>query len=130
MEPNICQQYFSKCMVSSNISVLDLSHCFWLTEDTLLEGCFSSEMKNLIELNVLDTQLSFVSVLLKVMPHCQGLTKLSVNIPERTWRSLNRKLQGLPETYKENFKKLTHLKLYLLDSSNPFIWLLLLKVLA
>ena len=87
-------------------------------------------MKNLIELNVLDTQLSFVSVLLKVMPHCQGLTKLSVNIPERTWRSLNRKLQGLPETYKENFKKLTHLKLYLLDSSNPFIWLLLLKVLA
>jgi hypothetical protein len=130
LKPNIFQQYFSKCIESSNVSVLVLSHCFWLPEDTLLEGCFSSELKNLIELNVLDTQLSFISVLLKVMPQCQGLTKLSVDIHEQTWSSLNKKLRGFPDTYKENFKKITHLKLYLNDGSNPYIWLLLFKVLG
>ena len=116
--------------MSSNVEVLDLSHCFWLPEDTFFNGFFSSELKNLTELNVLDTKLSLVSVILQVMPQCQGLTKLSVNILEPTWEDFYKKLQGFPATYKENFKKITDLKLYTLDCSSPYIWILLFNILG
>lgn len=100
-----------------------MSHCFWLPESSLLNGCFSSELNNLTELNVLDTQLSLVSVMMHVMPKCQGLTKLSCNIVEPTW------FQDLGVPYTDNFKKITDLKLCV-SSSSPIIWFLLFNVLG
>ncbi len=114
----------------SNVRVLDLSHCFWLPEASLLNGCFSSELNNLTELNVLDTELSLVSVMMQVMPKCQGLTKLSVNIVEPTWKGFYKKIRDLPDTYTDNFKKITDLKLSVISSKSPFIWILLFNVLG
>ncbi|XP_046637576.1 uncharacterized protein LOC124315890 isoform X2 [Daphnia pulicaria] len=129
LEPNIFQQYFSKCVVSSNVRVLDMSHCFWLPETSLLNGCFSSKLNNLTELNVLDTELSLVSVMMHVMPKCQGLTKLSCNIVEPTWKAFHDKIQDLADTYTDNFKKITDLKLCA-SSRSPYIWILLFNVLG
>lgn len=132
LKPDICQAFFATCLKASNVQVLDFSHCFWLPEATLLQSCLSPALNNLKELNVSDTQLSLVSVLLHVLPQCHSLTKLSVNILEPTWEAFNDKLQGVADTYKENFKKLTHLKLYTLDSNSPSpsIWLLFFNVLG
>lgn len=95
-----------------------------------MQSCLSPNLNNLKELNLSDTQLSLTSIILHVLPQCQSLTKLSVNIPEPTWEAFNGKLQGYADTYKENFKKLTHLKLDLLDGSSSLIWLLLFNVLG
>ncbi|KAK4001939.1 hypothetical protein OUZ56_003803 [Daphnia magna] len=130
LKSDICQTFFSTYLKSANVHVLDFCHCFWLPEATLLQSCLSPNLNNLKELNLSDTQLSLTSIILHVLPQCQSLTKLSVNIPEPTWEAFNGKLQGYADTYKENFKKLTHLKLDLLDGSSSLIWLLLFNVLG
>ncbi|KAI9561536.1 hypothetical protein GHT06_012495 [Daphnia sinensis] len=129
LKPNICQKYFSTYLKSCDVHVLDFSHCFWLPEATLLQSCLSPRLSYLKELNLSDTQLSLTSIILHVLPQCQSLTKLSANILEPTWEAFNGKLQGYAaDTFKENFKKLTHLKFYVLDGSSPLIWLLLFRV--
>ena len=129
LKPDICQRFFSSSMVSLTVQTLDLSHCFWLSEGSLVLGCLS-KLKNLTELNVLDTELSLSSIILHVMPQCKNLTKLAAKLPDPTLEDFNYKLQGFPETYKENFLKLTNLKLQVLDCSSPYIWLLIFNVLG
>lgn len=128
MDPSICQRYFSSSLVSYTVQVLDLSHCFWFSETSLL-GCLS-ELENLKELNVLGTKISLVSLILNVIQKCKILLKLSANISEPTWEDFNKKLLGVPESYKENFQKFTELRFYVLDSSSPYIWLLLFNILG
>lgn len=128
LDPNICQRYFSSSLVSVSVQTLDLSHCYWLPETSLL-GCLS-ELENLRELNVLDTKLSLSSLILNVIPKCKFLLKLSANISEPTWNDFNQKLLGAPDNYKEHFQKFTELNFYVLDSSSPYIWLLLFNILG
>ncbi|XP_057377099.1 uncharacterized protein LOC130698466 [Daphnia carinata] len=130
LKPDICQTFFSTCLKSSNVHVLDFSHCFWLPEATLLQSCLSPKLSYLKELSLSDTQLSLASIIIYVLPQCQSLTKLSANIPEHTWEAFHGKLEGCADTYKENFKKLTHIKFYVLHGSSPLIWLLLFNVLG
>lgn len=128
LTPIICQRFFSNSLVASTVQVLDLSHCFWLPEASLL-GCLSA-LENLKELNVLDTELSLTSLILNVIPKCKYLIKLAVNIAEQTWDEFNFKLLGSTERYRDHFQKLTHLRFYVLNSSSPFIWVLLFNVLG
>lgn len=129
LKSNICQRFFSSSLVSHTVQKLDLSFCFWLSEASLVLGCLS-QLKNLTELNVIDTELSLSSIILHVMPKCKCLVKLSVKISEPTWEDFHFKLHGFSESYKENFQKLTDLKFHILDSSSPYIWLLIFNVLG
>lgn len=126
--PNLCLSYLSSASVSSHITELDFSHCFWLPSATLINSL--TPLKNLTDLNIADTKLN-VTQLPEIFKHCPQIVRLSVDVVERTWTELVAKIFGINWNHLKNgFKTLQSLRLYILDVAFPDTWLLILRLLT
>lgn len=118
----ICQELITSC---------DLSHCYWLPADFLLNVICSLSQLN--DLSIQDTQLN-LSHVSKVFENCNHVTKIGFNLVEDNWDHFEMKLQtdsSKPfETLCNGLKKLTALTIlafnctYYIDS-----WLVILQLL-
>jgi len=104
-------KYFWRYIDPTTITVFNVNHCYWIPPGDLVLNTML--MRNLEELNVLDTQVTLKKLSL-VFPRCQKITRLSLSLAgmkslddvECTfdWAS--------EECMKECFKRLTHLSIF------------------
>ncbi len=127
MNPELCVRYLSSPSTSSNITSINLSHCFWVPSSILLASL--SRLRNLNELHLTDTKLNLTHIQ-NVIQHCPKIVTLSISVIEKTWSEFMAKMMGVNfKQIEESFKRLTCLKLHVLDASSPEIWLLIFRIL-
>lgn len=113
------------------ITSFDVSHCYWLSAEFLLNTI--SSMSQLNELSIQDTKLS-LSHLSKIFESCDHIVKIGISLVEDNWNNfefdLGSNLSTTIETLSNGFGKLISLKIlafnctYYIDT-----WLVILQLL-
>jgi len=108
--PDLWNKLFQN-ITPSLISVLDVSHCYWLPADVLVQSIV--EMINLQELSIQDTKISLAN-LPQVFEACQKIVKFSFSLTEK---NLDQYQKGVMnevslDWMKKGFAKVTHLKIF------------------
>jgi hypothetical protein len=138
LKPDLIGRFYSKCIkpLSSMVSTLDFSHCYWLPAQTLIDCIKQTE--NLRELYIHDTQLT-LPILPLVLRTCPALTHLSFSFGrEETWEEFSQAIENIYTRnaanmwtiYTESFSRLVSLKLFLRNCAIPDFWLFLLRILG
>ena len=138
LKPDLFDRFLRNCIrpLSSVISTLDFSHCYWLPAQILIDCIKHTE--NLKELYIHDTQLT-LPILPLVLRTCPALTHLSFSFGrEETWEEFSQAIEtiytrnaaNMWAIYTESFSRLVSLKLFLRNSAIPDFWLFLLRILG
>ena len=104
-------KYFWQYIDPTTITIFNVNHCYWMPPGDLVLNAML--MKNLEELNVLNTQVTLEKLGL-VFTRCQKITRLGLSlaglkslddfVDRHDWTSV--------ECAKECFKRLTHLSIF------------------
>lgn len=121
------KKYFSQNISAKAITVIDVSHCYWLPAVKTLRNSII-KLVNLKELNIQGTQL-ILSHLPPIFKSCLKIQKLSFTLLEK---HLDRYKDGKDAMMIQGFGKLSHLKIFTftLDAKRSIqSWLVILGVL-
>ncbi len=129
--PYLWRRYFHQQIFPSPITVLDVSHLYWLNTG-VLNNCIC-DLPNLEELCVQDTKISLANFP-RVFEACQKIVKLSLTFVESDLESCEEQVLGKKalEGIKKGFRRLTHLKMFVFfldDQGCAESWLNILGVL-
>ena len=123
--------YIKQWIFPELITSFDLSHCYWISAEILLNAI--SSMNQLETLSIEDTRLNLVHIS-KIFESCHHITTIGISLVEENWNnfelSLGSDLSTTLETLSKGFEKLKSLKIlafnaaYYIDS-----WLVILPLL-
>ena len=123
--------YIKQWIFPELITSFDLSHCYWISAEILLNAI--SSMSQLETLSIQDTNLNLVHVS-KIFESCDRIIKLGISLVEDNWNnfelSLGSDLSKTLETLSKGFGKLISLKIVASSCTNYLhTWLVTLQLL-
>lgn len=111
--------YVTNWVCPEVITLLDVSHCYWLPRDFLLDVVLS--MKHLNSLHIQDTKLD-LSNLSAIFESCTQISKIGISLTENDWDSFRLTqrcgtLSAAQHSLPKGFARLADLKILAFNSA-------------
>lgn len=119
--PELFSPFISNCVCQLKLTHFDISHCYWLSEDVMLQAITS--LPQLQELYIQDTKLRLLHCA-QIFINCHLIVKLGISLVEEKW-IMDESLIS------HGLGKLTHLKVLVFNSFKNYIesWSVILPLL-
>jgi hypothetical protein len=115
------QEYLQLCTDPELVRYVNISHCYWLPHEILIQGICG--LPNLEEIHLQGTRLTFDHIS-QILLKCPSITRLNMSIQKTHWGAIKQVMAaGMSTTLKEALGRISHLKISWIAS--PPYWHLL-----